>query len=142
MTTILSPDSSPSVSYNIEGRNVQSYAAAGNFFSGGGAPDPTHATVIASITQHNIVLANANAGYAWGSDVGGFILPSNANIGDLFEIYNVMTPVSGYSSLFIYCPSTDTVDGLAAGSFAQSFATRVVVRLVAANTWRTLSVIS
>jgi hypothetical protein len=133
MTTILSPNSSPSVSYNIEGRNIQSYTAAGNFFTYS-APDPTHATPLVSITQHNIVLAEPNAGYAWGSDVGGFILPE-PNIGDLFEIYNMGT--ASPNVLYIYFPSSDTVDGNP-GPFNVGFGTRVVVRFVAANTWRTL----
>ena len=114
MTVIIDPAGSHDVVYRDESRNIQEVSAAGV----GGNGNSASATLLASATAHNVILLSTT------TDNIGIKLPSDAEIGDLFEIHQVSTPGG---NPFLYNPDGST--------FASSF-TNVYVRKLDATTWR------
>jgi hypothetical protein len=161
MTTVLNPSSAPSAVYNRECRTVDALASAGNYYlvneyvigsqgtfvatdavSAGAAP-------IIRYGQHTIVLVSSAsvAGASIVSDgihinlggavASGISLPTNAEIGDVVEIYQVG---SNFNSTMLWPDAGETINGGITQSL--SFAgggTALILRKVAATDWKVLS---
>lgn len=124
MTTILNPNGTPIPAYNREGRTIETATATGSF---------SFATALQLIghAQTTVVLVTQGA-----SNGAGVIMPSGAEIGDVFEVYG--QPSQSGNVLF-YAPSGETIDGVASSSFNLNPVKAFVLRKVSSTDWRITS---
>jgi hypothetical protein len=117
MTTIIDPNGTPAPVYTRSGTTIQDVIAAGN--------DLSTATPIVAVSGCSVVLVATVA-----FEFEGVILPDDAQIGDVVEVYNV----SG-RSIRVYAPTGETIHsgasmGISPGGGGSLF------RKTTASVWR------
>jgi hypothetical protein len=133
MTTVIDPLGTPTVVYNRSGVNIQSVTA-----NGAGSTSPSgSAPVLNTVSGYNVILVTVPD--ASNVDV---VLPSNSDIGDVFELHNVSTAAaiqvwpSGSMTLASLATSSPfTVSPATAPGFARY---GTVFRMVSATMWAIL----
>lgn len=129
MITVVDPGGTPVPVYNKGDQTVVQVNATGS--NKGGAASWTR------YSRHTILLATSTSDPG-GGDHQGVALPTNADIGDVVEIYNV---TSSNLSINVYPGGSDTMNGGSGGMQAIQFNKGLLFRRITATDWRNLSVV-
>jgi hypothetical protein len=118
MTTIVDPGGSPSVIYSSDATTIASVTSAGT--------TQGNATQLVKYSAWNVVLVTSGGG------TSGVKLPSNADIGDVFEVHNAASGFGGK----LYPESGAEINNLGTNEYASL---DVVVRKVSSGNWKIVS---